>query len=98
MAIIDLDIVDDHERFRSELASIAPDGRRRWIFARKPSGKYYRWRSIIAALLLSFLFLAPHIKVNGHQFVLLNFIKREFVLFGVPMPADDLYGNGVSTD
>lgn len=91
MAIIDLDIVDDHERFRSELASIAPDGRRRWIFARKPSGKYYRWRSIIAALLLSFLFLAPHIKVNGHQFILLNIIKREFVLFGVPFWPNDSY-------
>lgn len=91
MAIIDLNVIEDHERFRSELASIARDGRRRWIYARKPSGRFYRWRTVVAVLLLAFLFLAPYVKVNGHQFLLLNIVKREFVFFGVPFWPNDFY-------
>jgi len=91
MSIIELDVIEDHERFRSELASIAPDGRRRWIYARKPTGKFYRWRTVVAVVLLAFLFLAPYVKVNGHQFLLLNIVKREFVFFGVPFWPNDFY-------
>ena len=91
MSIIDLDVIDDHERFRSELASITPDGRRRWIYARKPSGRFYRWRSAVAMLLLAFLFAAPYVKMHGHQFLLLNIITREFVFFGVPFWPNDFY-------
>lgn len=91
MSIIDLDVIDDHERFRSELASITPDGRRRWIYARKPSGRFYRWRSVVALFLLAFLFAAPYIHVHGHQFLLLNIIAREFVFFGVPFWPNDFY-------
>ncbi|MBU3742835.1 MAG: 4Fe-4S binding protein, partial [Candidatus Kapabacteria bacterium] len=91
MSIIDLDLVEDHERFRSELASITRDGRRRWIYARKPSGRFYRWRSVVAVILLAFLFIAPHVKVHGHQFLLLNIIDRQFVFFGVPFWPNDFY-------
>src|SRR5436305_510663 len=35
---------DDHDVFRNELASVARDGRRRWIYARQPAGRYYRAR------------------------------------------------------
>lgn len=91
MSIIELDVIEDHERFRSELASISPDGRRRWIYARKPSGRYYRWRSVVSVALLGFLFAAPFVTVNGHQFLLLNLLKREFVFFGVPFWPNDFY-------
>lgn len=92
MSIIDLDVVEDHERFRAELASIQPDGRRKWIYARKPPNRrYYRLRTYVSWVLLAFLFAAPHIKVGGHQFVLLNIIDREFVLLGVPFWPNDFY-------
>lgn len=91
MSIIDLDLVEDHERFRAELASIQPDGRRRWIYARKPRGRYTTWRAIVSVVLLGFLVLAPFVKVGGHQFILLNILTREFVLFGVPFWPNDFY-------
>jgi cytochrome c oxidase accessory protein FixG len=74
---------EQHETFRNELASVAPDGRRRWIYARQPTGRYYRVRTIVSLFLLAFLFGAPFIKVHGLPIVLLNVIERRFVLFGV---------------
>ena len=38
----------------NELASVAPDGRRRWVYARKPSGAFYRWRTRLSWVLLAF--------------------------------------------
>ena len=91
MSVIDVSDVEDHERFRAELASIQPDGRRRWIFARKPHGRFTRWREAVSAVLVAFLFAAPFVKVNGHQFLLLNIIDRQFVLFGMPFWPNDFY-------
>ena len=92
MSILDLDVIDDHERFRAELASIQPDGRRKWIFARKPPKRiFYKLRTYLSWVLLAFLFSAPFITVGGHQFLLLNIIDREFVFFGVPFWPNDFY-------
>lgn len=90
MSIIDVPI-EDHEAYRNELASIAKDGRRKWIYAREPHGRFTRWRSLVATLLLAFLFIAPYVKVHGHQFMLLNIVDRQFVFFGVPFWPNDFY-------
>ena len=50
--------VEEHQTFRDELASIERDGRRRWIYARQPSGRLYRARTIVSWFLLAFLLLA----------------------------------------
>lgn len=91
MSLLNVEIVDDHERFRAELASIRPDGKRRWIYARKPRGKFTRWRNILSWFLLAFFVLAPFIKVGRHQFLLFNIIERKFVFFGVPFWPNDFY-------
>ena len=80
-----------HETFRDELASVAPDGRRRWIYARQPSGRIYNARTIVAAVLLTFLFAAPFVRVNGLPLVLLNVIERRFVLFGLLFWPQDFF-------
>ena len=88
MAIIDVP-VEDVENFRNELASIDKDGSRRWIYARQPKGKIYTARTIVATILLAFLFAGPHIRVDGHPFMLLNLPARKFIVFGIPfMPQD----------
>lgn len=91
MSVIDLDVIDDHERFRAELASIAPDGKRKWIYARKPNGVLYRLRTILSWFLLAFLLLSPFVKVGGKQFLLFNLVDREFVFFGMPFWPNDFY-------
>lgn len=80
-----------HETFRNELASVAPDGRRKWVYARKPSGRWYRARTVVSWFLLAFLFLAPFVRVNGAPLVLLNVLERRFILLGVPFWPQDFY-------
>ncbi|HEY8551632.1 MAG TPA: cytochrome c oxidase accessory protein CcoG [Vicinamibacterales bacterium] len=82
---------EEHETFRNELASVHRDGRRKWIYARKPSGRYYRARTILSWFLLAFLFLAPFVKVQGQQLVLLDVIERRFVLLGLVFWPQDFH-------
>ncbi len=82
---------DEHETFRDELASVAPDGRRRWVYARQPSGRFYRARTVLSWFLLAFLLGAPFVKVNGLPLMLFNVIERKFVLFGVLFWPQDFY-------
>jgi cytochrome c oxidase accessory protein FixG len=83
--------MEDHDSFRNELASVARDGRRRWIYARQPSGRYYRARMGVGALLLAFLFLAPFVTIGGQPIMLLNVLERRFVLLGVFFRPQDFY-------
>jgi cytochrome c oxidase accessory protein FixG len=83
---------DDPEvTFRDRVSTIDDQGRRNWIYPKKPSGRFYRWRSALSWLLLAFLFLSPFVTVNGHQLVLLNVLERKFVLFGVVFWPQDFY-------
>jgi cytochrome c oxidase accessory protein FixG len=72
-----------HDHFRDELASVAPDGRRRWIYARQPSGGFYRARTLVSVVLLGFLCAAPLVTVNGLPLVLLDVVNRRFAFFGM---------------
>jgi cytochrome c oxidase accessory protein FixG len=87
----DVSIDDPHETFRNELASVHRDGRRKWVYARQPTGPFYRARTAVAMALLAFLVAAPFIEVNGQPLVLLNVIERRFVLFGVVFWPQDFY-------
>lgn len=83
--------IEDYDRFRAELANVEKDGRRKKVYAKKPSGTLYRWRTAVAAVLITFFITAPFIHVGGHQFMLLNLLERRFVLFGVPFWPQDLW-------
>jgi cytochrome c oxidase accessory protein FixG len=81
----------DHDIFRDELASVARDGRRRWIYARQPSGRYYRARAAVSVVLLAFLLLAPFVTIHGQPLMMLNILDRRFVLLGVLFRPQDFY-------
>jgi cytochrome c oxidase accessory protein FixG len=87
----DTDVEEAHQQFRDALASVRRDGRRRWIYARKPSGRYYRARTLVSWLLLAFLFAAPFVQVGGQPLVLLNLLERRFVFFGYVFWPQDFY-------
>jgi cytochrome c oxidase accessory protein FixG len=82
---------EEHQLFRDALASVQADGRRRWIYPRKPSGAHYRARTVVSLALLGFLFLAPFVRLNGQPLVLINVIERRFVLFGLVFWPQDFY-------
>ncbi len=77
--------------FRDRTTSIQKDGRRSWIYPKKPEGRFYNARTIVSIFLLAFLFGAPFIQVDGHPFMLFNIIERKFVIFGLVFFPQDFY-------
>lgn len=81
----------DTEDFRDHLATVTEEGKRVWIYPKKPSGKLHRFRVIVSIFLLAVLFLVPLIKINGHPLMLLDILGRKFILFGVSFGPHDFH-------
>jgi len=79
------------EQFRDSIATVNQEGKRSWVFPKKPSGKFYKYRSFVSYLLLAFLLSAPFIKINGNQFLLFNVLERKFNIFSFPFWPQDFY-------
>ena len=82
---------EENQEFRNKLATVTDEGKRKWIYPKKPSGKFYNARTIVSLFLLAFLIIVPFIKVNGHQFLLFDFLNRQFILFGIPFGPHDFH-------
>jgi len=81
----------ENEKFRDSIATIDKEGKRAWIFPKKPSGKYYDKRKIVSYVLLVFFIIAPFAKINGNQFLMFNILERRFNIFGAPFWPQDFY-------
>lgn len=79
------------ESFRDSISTITEDGKRNYIFPKKPSGPYYDKRKILSYLLLAFLISAPFVKINGNQFLMFNVLERRFNIFGFPFWPQDFH-------
>ena len=80
-----------NENFRDSIGTITKEGKRAWVFPKKPNGRFYNYRKYVSYFLLLFLFSAPFIKVNGNQFLLFNVIERRFNIFGFPFWPQDFH-------
>lgn len=70
------------ESFRDHIPYEDQQGKRKWIYPKKPSGRFHNYRIIVTSILLTILFVTPFIKINGHPFLLLNIFERKFVILG----------------
>lgn len=77
--------------FRDRPTNIDEKGRRKWVNAKQPKGKWYLRRTIIGWSLLLFLIAVPFIRINGHPFVLLDIADRKFIIFGAIFWAQDTF-------
>lgn len=84
-------MAQDQENFRDSIGTISEEGKRAWVFPKKPSGKFYAYRKYISYLLLAFLFASPFLKVNGNQFLMFNVLERRFNIFGFPFWPQDFH-------
>lgn len=75
--------INKDESFRDSISTITTEGKRAWIYPKKPKGKLYNARTLVSYGFLIVFFVMPWIKTGGHPFMLLNVIERKFVLFGV---------------
>lgn len=81
----------EEERYRDSVSTITEDGKRNWIYPKKPSGRFYQYRNVLSWFLLAFLFAGPFITINGNPLILLNILERKFVLFGLVFWPQDFY-------
>ncbi len=79
------------EQFRDSIGTIAEDGKRAWVFPKKPSGRFYEYRKWVSYGLLLFLIASPIVKVNGNQFLMFNVLERRFNIFGFPFWPQDFH-------
>lgn len=79
------------ETFRDTIATINEDGKRAWVYPKKPKGPFYDKRKWVSYGLLIFLIAAPFIKINGNQFLLFNVLERRFNIFSFPFWPQDFY-------
>ncbi|ULC58907.1 cytochrome c oxidase accessory protein CcoG [Flaviramulus sp. BrNp1-15] len=80
-----------NETFRDTIGTVTEEGKRAWVFPKKPSGKFYEYRKWVSYGLLAFLFLSPFIKINGNQFLMFNVLERRFNIFGFPFWPQDFH-------
>jgi len=83
--------IPDNENFRDSISTINQEGKRSWVYPKKPSGKFFRYRTWVSYILLAFLLSAPFIKINGNQFLMFNVLERRFNIFGFPFWPQDFY-------
>ncbi|HMU68506.1 MAG TPA: cytochrome c oxidase accessory protein CcoG [Chitinophagales bacterium] len=81
----------DDKSFRDIIYTADEEGHRKWVFAAKPSGRFYNWRTIISYIYLIAFFALPFIKVHGEPIFLFNIPDRKFILFGVIFWPQDFY-------
>lgn len=81
----------DPEHFRDSLASVSSEGKRNWIYPKKVSGKFYKWRTYLSWVLLAILFAGPFIQVGGRPYMLFNIFERKFIIFGAAFWPQDTH-------
>ena len=79
------------EAFRDTIGTIDLEGNRKFIFPKKPSGKFYDYRKWVSYFLLIVLVANPFIKINGNQFMMFNILERRFNILGFPFWPQDIY-------
>ncbi|MEN8224413.1 MAG: cytochrome c oxidase accessory protein CcoG [Bacteroidota bacterium] len=77
--------------FRDQLATIDEKGKRVWVYAKKSAGKFTSARNLVGILLLIIFFAIPFISIQGEPFLLLNFIDRKIIVFGVQFWPQDFH-------
>lgn len=70
------------QSFRDSVATIDKQGHRKFIFPKKPSGKYYTLRTLTSLVFLAVFFAVPFIKVGGEPLLMFNVLDRKFIIFG----------------
>jgi cytochrome c oxidase accessory protein FixG len=84
-------MAQDQDNFRDSIGTIKEDGKRAWVFPKKPSGKLYEYRKYVSYVLLAFLIASPFVKINGNQFLMFNVLERRFNIFGFPFYPQDFH-------
>ena len=86
----------DQEHYRDKISTVDSAGKRVWIYPKAPKGNFFTARTVVAIFLLALLFAGPFLEINGHPFLLLDFLGRKFYVFGIAFWPQDLHLFGIA--
>lgn len=81
----------DYDAFRDTIGTVDEEGKRRWIFPKKPKGSLHTKRFIFAMILIAMWFSGPFWRWEGEPMFLFNILKGEFIIFGIPFWPQDFH-------
>lgn len=70
------------EDFRDHLSTADKQGHRRWVYPKKPVGRFYQYRTYVSWLLLAIMFIGPFVRINGNPLLMINIVQRRFSILG----------------
>jgi cytochrome c oxidase accessory protein FixG len=79
------------QTFRDSVATINQKGKRNFLFPKQPKGSIYKKRTLASVIYLIVFFSLPWIKINGEPLIMLNVLKRKFILFGQIFGPQDFF-------
>lgn len=79
------------ETFRDSVNTMDRSGKRKWVYPRKPKGRYTDYRTIVAVILLAIFFILPFLTIGGNPVLLFNILDREFYILGQPFYPQDFF-------
>ncbi len=86
---------DHHESFRDRMPSVSEKGKRNWIYAWKPEGKWYNRRTALSIIYIVLFFTLPFIKINGNPALMFNIVEGKFSILGALFWPQDFFIFGV---
>lgn len=84
------------QSFRDSLATVDAKGRRKWVFAQKPDGRFYNIRSYVSWFFFAIFFTLPFIYVNEQPLFLFNIPAAKFILFSKVFWPQDFFIFGLT--
>ncbi|WP_312765383.1 cytochrome c oxidase accessory protein CcoG [Epilithonimonas sp.] len=79
------------ETFRDSVGTMDGTGTRKWVFPRKPKGKYTNYREYVGYSLIFLFVIMPFLKINGNPVLLINILDRKFFILGQPFYLQDFF-------
>jgi len=83
--------LDGEGTFRDSVGTINQEGKREWIYPKKPSGPFFNARTWFSWFLLIVFIGTPFIRVNGLPLLMFNIPDRKFIIFGQIFWPQDFY-------
>lgn len=70
------------ESFRDRISTVDAQGKRKWVYAQKPNGRFYNARTLVSYTFFALFFALPFIKLHGRPLFLFNIPEAKFIIFG----------------
>ncbi len=81
----------DYDAYRDHIGTVDDTGKRRWVYPKKPSGRFHNKRVWVSMAFLTALFVGPFLKYDDLPLFLFNILERKFIIFGVTFWPQDFH-------